>query len=112
MEWIANVVFIVAGCLVIGQAIIMIGKKDISKMNMSQCRYVKNEDRDKFAVASGVAVLVLGISAILSAVINLILATKLGYIALAIGFIAYVVMLLKVQSKYNKEPENNNKNNF
>lgn len=104
MIQIANLIFIMVGIVVLIQGVVMIKTKNISKMNQNQMQYVKSENLNAFATASGIAVVILGTGAVLSGTINYFTQTLIGYVLLLVGFIIYSIILLKTQKKYNVNP--------
>lgn len=103
---ILNIALIIGGIIIITQGAMLIKSQSLQKINPTQCRYIKPNDVKTFTLKSGLTVVLLGASAIISVILNMILQSNLAYITLGVGFILYVTILLILQSKYNKEPQN------
>ncbi len=99
-----TIIFLIGGLLMFFNAYKLIVKQDIKKINYSQVMYVKENDIKEFTKQSGIAVLILGIFLIIFAVTYNVHAI-IAVILLVIGFVIYVSLLLKVQNKYNIEPQ-------
>lgn len=82
---------------------LLIWKKEmISILHSYHYDKVSPEDKSSFCRLSGIGVLVMGISMIISGVFAAITDSASSFIFFAVGFIAGLIMLITAGAKYNK----------
>lgn len=101
---ITTILCILMGVFLIYTGVRMFVTKDVRKVNPSQTQYIKKEDLDKFAKKSSIALIIFGSSFVLTGILYFIFNNYLICLILLVGFIIYSTILVTLQMKYNKEP--------
>lgn len=102
----STIILITVGLISLPIGINLIMKQDTSKMNYNQYQYVKQENLKKFARNSGISLLILSLSILITGILNYFFTSNYCFIVLLIGVVLYCILLILNQKKYNKEPEN------
>ncbi len=90
------------GILFVALGLLIWKKEKITLIHDYHWDRVKNEDKPAYTALIGKGVLIIGIGAILTGIIDAVTNTGWGWLAFIAGFVAGVVLFLRAQFGYNR----------
>ena len=97
----ASIIVGLIGCIFVIMGYLIWMKEKISLFHDYHYDKVTEEDKKAFCTVSGIGVLIIGISLLITAGILILTDSPLSFIAFAVGFILGLFMLIYAGAKYN-----------
>lgn len=96
------IVFLGVGILFLVLGWVLWKQQKISLVNGWHTRNVKKEDVPAYTRLMGFALIAIGAGCAITGIVAVLLEQPLGWLALALGFIAGFVLIFRAQRKYNE----------